>query len=92
MSTTITAESLIRDLPPLKVPVNEVEDSTIRKHCASIGSRVAPFIRAALLEKIERDRANRSFPKRKAEGPCHGHKHRFPNRASAAGGSRRLHL
>jgi hypothetical protein len=91
MSIT-TAASLIRDLPPLKVPINEVEDSAIRKHCARIGSKVAPFIRAAMLEKIERDGANRSYPKRKSEGPCHGHFRRFPNRATAAGGSRRLHL
>lgn len=86
------AANLIRDLPPLKVPVNEVEDNTIRKHCARIGSQVAPFIRAAMLEKIQRDGANRSFPNRKAEGPCHGQKHRFPNRASAAGTSHRRHL
>lgn len=91
MSTT-TAATLIRDLPPLKVPVNQVEDSTIRKHCARIGSQVAPFIRAALLEKIERDGGNRNHGKRRAEGPCRGHMQRFPNRATAAGGSRRLHL
>jgi hypothetical protein len=89
MSTN--AASLIRDLL-FKVPANQTEDTTIRQHCARIGSQVAPFIRAATLEKIDRDGANRSFPKRKSEGPCHGQKHRFPNRASAAGVSRRLHL
>jgi hypothetical protein len=90
--STITVPSLIRDLPPLKVPVNQVEDSTIRKHCARIGSQVAPFIRAALMEKIKRDAGNGSGPKRKNEGPCRGHSQRFPNRASAGGASRRLHL
>jgi len=91
MSTTTDA-TLIRDLPPLKVPVNQAEDSKIRKHCARIGSRVAPFIRAALMEKIDRDGSNRSYPKHKSEGPCRGHSQRFPNRASAGGTSRRLRL
>ena len=91
MSTT-TAASLIRDLPPLKVPVNQVEDSTIRKHCARIGSRVAPFIRAAMLEKIDRDGGNRSFPARKAEWPGHGHIQRLPSRASMAKGGMRQRL
>jgi hypothetical protein len=90
MSTT--PASLIRDLPPLKVPVNQVEDDTIRKHCARIGSQVAPFIRAALLEKIRRDGGNRNDAKRKAEGTCRGHMQRFPNRATAAGTTRRMHL
>lgn len=89
--STITAESLIRDLL-LKVPANQAEHSTIRKHCARIGSKVAPFIRAATLEKIERDGANGSRPKRKGEGPCHGHFQRFPNRATVGGATRRLHL
>jgi hypothetical protein len=90
--STITHASLIRDLPPLKVPVNEVEQSTIRKHCARIGSRIAPFIRAATLEKIERDGANRSFPARKAEWPCHGQLQRLPSRASMAKGGMRKRL
>lgn len=89
--TSITA-SLIRDLPPLKVPINQEEESTIRKHCARIGSKVAPFIRAATLEKIQRDSTKSNGPKRKNEGPCHGHFQRFPNRATAADASRRLHL
>jgi hypothetical protein len=89
---SITLANLIRDLPPLKVPVNQAEDSTIRKHCARIGSRVAPFIRAATFEKIQRDGANGNGPKRKNEGPCHGHFQRFPNRATAGGASRRMHL
>jgi hypothetical protein len=90
--SSITASALIRDLPPFKVPTNEVENSAIRKHCARIGSQVAPFIRAATLEKIARDGMHRSDPKRKAEGPCHGHKQRCPNRATAAGAPRRLRL
>jgi hypothetical protein len=86
------AATLLRDLSPLKVPVNQTEHDTIRKHCARIGSKVAPFIRAAMLEKIHRDGSNGSGPKRKGEGPCHGHFQRFPNRATAGGASRRLHL
>jgi hypothetical protein len=89
--SAITA-TLIRDLPPLKVPVNQVEDSTIRKHCARIGSQVAPFIRAAMLEKIQRDGANGSGPKRRNEGSCHGHFQRLPNRATAGSAFRRMHL
>jgi hypothetical protein len=93
MSNTIAA-SLIRNLPPLKVPINEVEESTIRKHCARIGSRIAPFMRAATLEKIERDRdgGNRSFPARKSEWPRHGHVQRLPSRASLAKGGMRKNL
>lgn len=91
MSTIIDA-SLIRDLPPLKVPVNEIEDSTIRKHCARIREHVAPFMRQATLEKIERDGSNRSFPARKGEWPCHGHMQRLPSRASLARGGMRQRL
>lgn len=91
MSTTIDA-SLIRDLPPFKVPVNQVEDSAIRKHCARIGERIAPFIRKATLEKIERDGANRSCPARKTEWPRHGHIQRLPSRASLAKGGMRQRL
>lgn len=90
MSTT-TAVSLIRDLL-FKVPANETEDSTIRQHCARIGSQVAPFMRTATLEKIERDGGNRSFPARKGEWPRHGHVQRLPNRASLAKGGMRKNL
>lgn len=88
------AATLIRDLPPLKVPVNQSEDSKIRQHCARIRSQVAPFIRAATLEKIERDHdsGNRSFPARKTEWPRHGHVQRLPSRASLAKGGMRKNL
>lgn len=89
MSTT--AANLIRDLL-FKVPANETEDSTIRQHCARIGSQVAPFIRAATLEKIERDGGNRNFPARKTEWPRHGHIQRLPSRASLAKGGMRQRL
>lgn len=90
--STITAVSLIRDLPPLKVPVNQAEVSTIRQHCARIRSQVAPFMRAAAFEKIDRDGGNRSFPARKSEWPRHGHVQRLPSRASLAKGGMRKNL
>lgn len=90
--STINAATLIRDLPPLKVPVNQVEDSKIRKHCARIGQRVAPWLRQAAIEKIDRDGGNRSFPARKGEWPCDGHMQRLPSRASLAKGGMRQRL
>jgi hypothetical protein len=89
MSTT--AATLIRDLL-FKVPANQTEDSRIRKHCARIRSQIAPFIRNAALEQIERDEANRNGTKRKSEWPCPGQSQRFPNRASMAGGAMRKRL
>jgi hypothetical protein len=92
MSNITATDDSIRDLPPLKVPVNRREDSKIRKHCARIGQRVAPWLRQVAIERIDRDTPNRTCPARKSEWPRHGHLQRLPSRASMARGGMRQRL
>jgi hypothetical protein len=66
----------------LKVPLNDVEQSELRKFCKG---RVAPFVRDLLFAHINNE-ANRIAERRQSEWPrngqFHGHVQRFPNRAS----------
>lgn len=80
MSTT-NAATLIRTLG-FMVPLNSEEDSRYRKFCASIKRQVAPTLRIAMEEYIDKTEANRSGHMHKAEYPRHTHVRKFPNRAS----------
>lgn len=76
----------------LKVPLNDVEQSQLRKFC---GTQIAPFVRNLVFAHI-RAETNRTAGKRRNEGPRHGHQHghaqRFPGRVAVAGGFRCLRL
>ena len=75
------AATLIRELG-FFVPLNSDEDGRYRKFCASIKRQVAPTLRIAMDEYIDKTEANRSAAKQKAEYPRHTHVRKFPNRAS----------
>ena len=78
---SITAANLIRNLG-FMVPLNSHEDDRYRKFCASIKRQVAPTMRIAMDEYIDRTEANRIEQQRKTEYPRHTHVRKFPNRAS----------
>lgn len=78
---SITAANLIRTLG-FMVPLNSNEDDRYRKFCASIKRQVAPTMRIAMDEYIDRTEANRSGAPHKPEYPRHTHVRKFPNRAS----------
>lgn len=75
------AATLIRQLG-FFVPLNSDEDDRYRKFCASIKRQVAPTLRIAMDEYIDKTETNRSAVKQKPEYPRHTHVRKFPNRAS----------
>lgn len=75
------AANLIRNLG-FMVHVNAGEDDRYRKFCASIKRQVAPTMRIAMDEYIDKTEANRSCAVHKPEYPRHTHVRKLPNRAS----------
>ena len=80
MSTT-NAATLIRNLG-FMVHLNKHEDDRYRKFCASIHRQVAPTMRIAMDEYIDKVESDRNCKKQKHECPRHTHVRKFPNRAS----------
>jgi hypothetical protein len=92
---SITKPNLKRQ-KTLKVPLNDVEETALKKFCTGIGRKqVAPWVRDLVSAHI-RQETNRTVEKRPGERPRHGHQHghavRFPGRAVAAGNCGRLRL
>jgi len=79
--STAAAPNLIRTLG-FMVHVNPIEDDRYRKFCASIKRQVAPTMRIAMDEYIDKVESDRNCKKQKHEYPRHTHVRQFPNRAS----------
>ncbi len=72
-----------------KIPLNDDEDSQLRKLCASLGLQRAPFVRSLIREATTAHVRRRGERK---ERPRHGHIAVCPGRATFAGASRPLRV